>query len=176
MRPRCCCRSPSSSARSVGWRRAVRRGGDRLDKLQYAAVHGILFVLVTLVATLAAAALRAPLRCSAPFFAELARRQGPGLAAGVPRASSTPSTLGLARYDAEGFYHLARAALVKDERHFDRFDRVFAAVFGGLESLTLAGDRRRGSTCPPTGCASSPSGTSPRRSAPRSRRWAASTR
>lgn len=35
-------------------------------------------------------------------------------------------------YDAEGFYYLARAALVKDERHADRFDRVFAACFGGL--------------------------------------------
>ena len=37
-------------------------------------------------------------------------------------------------YDAEGFYYLARAALVKDERHTDRFDRVFAATFGGLLS------------------------------------------
>jgi hypothetical protein len=37
-----------------GWRRAVARGGDRLDRLQYAVVHGILFLLVTLVATLAA--------------------------------------------------------------------------------------------------------------------------
>jgi uncharacterized protein with von Willebrand factor type A (vWA) domain len=39
-------------------------------------------------------------------------------------------------YDAEGFYYLARAALVKDERHIDRFDRVFAAVFKGLADLT----------------------------------------
>jgi phosphate/sulfate permease len=37
-----------------GWYRAVRRGGDRFDKLQYAAVHAILFVLVTLVAGLVA--------------------------------------------------------------------------------------------------------------------------
>ena len=37
-----------------GWRRAVAGGGDRLDKLQYAAVHGILFALVTLVVTIAA--------------------------------------------------------------------------------------------------------------------------
>jgi hypothetical protein len=37
-----------------GWRRAVARGGDRLDKLQYAAVHGILFTLVTLVAIIVA--------------------------------------------------------------------------------------------------------------------------
>ncbi len=44
---------------------------------------------------------------------------------------------GLARYDAEAFYHLARATLVKDERHIDRFDRVFATVFRGLETLTV---------------------------------------
>jgi uncharacterized protein with von Willebrand factor type A (vWA) domain len=39
-------------------------------------------------------------------------------------------------HDAEGFYYLARASLVKDERHVDRFDRVFAATFGGLEALS----------------------------------------
>ncbi len=32
----------------VGWRRAARRGGDTLDRLQYAAAHGILFTLVAL--------------------------------------------------------------------------------------------------------------------------------
>jgi uncharacterized protein len=38
-------------------------------------------------------------------------------------------------YDPEGFYYLARASLVKDERHIDRFDRVFATVFrGALEA------------------------------------------
>jgi len=31
-----------------GWHRATRQGGDRLDHLQYAAVHGILFTLVAL--------------------------------------------------------------------------------------------------------------------------------
>lgn len=31
------------------------------------------------------------------------------------------------------FYWLARAVLVKDERHFDRFDQVFAAHFRGIE-------------------------------------------
>ncbi|AWD20335.1 vWA domain-containing protein [Fuscovulum blasticum] len=43
---------------------------------------------------------------------------------------------GLVTADVEGFYHLARAALVKDERHYDRFDRAFAAAFNGLESLS----------------------------------------
>ena len=44
---------------------------------------------------------------------------------------------GLALYDAEAFYYLARTSLVKDERHIDRFDRVFAAAFNGLETLTV---------------------------------------
>lgn len=39
----------------------------------------------------------------------------------------------LAEYDVDDFYFLARATLVKDERHLDRFDRVFAEVFRGLE-------------------------------------------
>ncbi|MEX0970670.1 MAG: VWA domain-containing protein [Paracoccaceae bacterium] len=40
-------------------------------------------------------------------------------------------------HDVNGFYYLARAALVKDERHLDRFDQVFAATFQGYEDLTL---------------------------------------
>ena len=36
---------------------------------------------------------------------------------------------------AEEFYWLARLSLVKDERHFDRFDRVFAEHFAGAEKL-----------------------------------------
>lgn len=35
----------------------------------------------------------------------------------------------------EEFYYLARLALVKDERHFDRFDRVFAEFFQGAEKV-----------------------------------------
>ena len=42
---------------------------------------------------------------------------------------------GLAQFDAEGFYYLARATMVKDERHIDRFDRAFAASFKGLEAI-----------------------------------------
>ena len=41
----------------------------------------------------------------------------------------------LANLSPEDFYHLARLALVKDERHFDRFDRVFAEHFAGAEKL-----------------------------------------
>ena len=43
---------------------------------------------------------------------------------------------GLAQFDAEAFYFLARTTMVKDERHIDRFDRAFAAAFKGLEALT----------------------------------------
>jgi hypothetical protein len=41
--------------------------------------------------------------------------------------------VGLAEYDVEQFYFLARSALVKDERHLDRFDQVFGQCFKGLE-------------------------------------------
>ena len=36
----------------------------------------------------------------------------------------------------DDFYYLARTALVKDEKHFDKFDRAFAAYFKGVEMLT----------------------------------------
>src|SRR5918998_1830632 len=39
----------------------------------------------------------------------------------------------VADYSVDDFYHLSRATLVKDERHLDRFDRVFGEVFKGLE-------------------------------------------
>mgnify|MGYP001175707189 FL=1 len=38
-------------------------------------------------------------------------------------------------HQVEDFYYLSRAALVKDERNLDKFDRVFGEVFKGLESL-----------------------------------------
>ncbi len=44
---------------------------------------------------------------------------------------------GLVTYDVEGFYYLARTAMVKDERHLDRFDRAFSATFEGLEHITM---------------------------------------
>jgi uncharacterized protein with von Willebrand factor type A (vWA) domain len=42
----------------------------------------------------------------------------------------------LVTYDVEGFYYLARGALVKDERHIDRFDQVFSHVFKGVEAVS----------------------------------------
>ena len=42
---------------------------------------------------------------------------------------------GVANYSIDDFYYLSRAALVKDERHIDRFDQVFGHCFQGLELL-----------------------------------------
>ena len=70
-----------------------------------------------------------------PFFQTLRKT-------GVPVSLREHLTLlealsaGLSTHDATGFYHLARTILVKDERHFDRFDRAFAECFSGLEALT----------------------------------------
>ena len=36
-------------------------------------------------------------------------------------------------WSLDDFYYLARTALVKDEKHFDKFDRAFAAYFKGVE-------------------------------------------
>ncbi len=44
---------------------------------------------------------------------------------------------GLVTYDIEGFYYLARSAMVKDERNLDKFDRAFARSFDGLEEISL---------------------------------------
>jgi uncharacterized protein len=68
------------------------------------------------------------------FFTDL--REG-----GVP--VTLPEFLGLlealearvAEFSPEEFYYLSRMALVKDERHFDRFDRVFAEHFAGAEKV-----------------------------------------
>jgi uncharacterized protein with von Willebrand factor type A (vWA) domain len=71
------------------------------------------------------------------FFRELK-------AAGVPVTVREYLTLmqamdaDLAGRRVEDFYYLSRAALVKDERNLDKFDRVFGHVFKGLELLADA--------------------------------------
>ncbi len=70
----------------------------------------------------------------AKFFHELK-------SAGVPVSLREYLTLveameaDLAERRVEDFYYLSRASLVKDERNLDKFDRVFAHVFKGIESL-----------------------------------------
>ena len=73
-----------------------------------------------------------------PFFLELK-------AAGVPVSLREYLTLiealddGMVLYDVEGFYFLARSALVKDERFIDRYDRVFSHYFRGVEAVSGEG-------------------------------------
>ena len=38
--------------------------------------------------------------------------------------------------DIDEFYYMSRMALVKDERHYDKFDRAFSTYFKGLEDLS----------------------------------------
>jgi uncharacterized protein with von Willebrand factor type A (vWA) domain len=44
----------------------------------------------------------------------------------------------VAAFSAQEFYWLGRMTLVKDERHFDRYDRVFAEHFAGAERAFAA--------------------------------------
>ncbi len=57
----------------------------------------------------------------------------------------------LADKSVEDFYYLSRACLVKDERHLDRFDQVFAHVFKGIERMGHGVDDGR--AFPRNGCA-----------------------
>ena len=38
-------------------------------------------------------------------------------------------------YKIDDFYYLSRTALVKDEKHYDKFDRAFGAYFKGIEMV-----------------------------------------
>ncbi|MFD0908925.1 vWA domain-containing protein [Ruegeria arenilitoris] len=71
-----------------------------------------------------------------PFFGNLRK-------AGIPVSLREYLTFlegmkkGLATYDIEAFYYLARVSMVKDERNIDKFDRAFAASFEGLSEITM---------------------------------------
>jgi uncharacterized protein with von Willebrand factor type A (vWA) domain len=47
--------------------------------------------------------------------------------------SQTPE--GEGAWSLDDFYHLSRAVMVKDEKHFDKFDRAFASYFKGVEMV-----------------------------------------
>ena len=70
----------------------------------------------------------------ARFFTDL--RAG-GVPVTIPEYLSLLEALEarVASLSAEEFYYLARMAMVKDERHFDRFDRVFAEHFEGAHKM-----------------------------------------
>lgn len=70
-----------------------------------------------------------------PFFQAL-RKEGVPASLHEYLAFLEGMAAGIVTYDVDGFYHLARTTMVKDERHLDRFDRAFAASFNGLERIT----------------------------------------
>ncbi len=72
-----------------------------------------------------------------PFF-HLLRKEGVPVSLREHLAFLEAMAAGLTTYDIDGFYYLARAILIKDERHIDRFDRAFSAAFKGIEYLTDA--------------------------------------
>lgn len=86
------------------------------------------------------------------------------LQVGVVGPKSEPGGDG---WSLDDFYYLARTILVKDEKHFDKFDRAFAAYFKGVEMLTDLTKKSR-----KTGCASCWSGNCPRKKKPPLRPWA----
>ncbi|MFU2509960.1 vWA domain-containing protein [Pseudoalteromonas sp. ASV78] len=50
--------------------------------------------------------------------------------------------------DVDGFYYLARTIMVKDETHFDRFDKAFADYFSGIADLDLLESLKQQHTLP----------------------------
>ncbi|MCB2128335.1 MAG: VWA domain-containing protein [Rhodobacteraceae bacterium] len=70
-----------------------------------------------------------------PFF-ETLRKSGLPVSLREYLSFLEGMSAGLVTYDIDGFYYLARTAMVKDERHLDRFDRAFAEAFQGLEAIT----------------------------------------
>ncbi|MDP5086774.1 MAG: VWA domain-containing protein [Yoonia sp.] len=69
-----------------------------------------------------------------PFFDNL-RRHGVPVSLREFLSFLEGMKAGLATYDVEAFYFLARVVMVKDERHLDKFDRAFAASFEGLDAI-----------------------------------------
>ena len=48
----------------------------------------------------------------------------------------------IANVSVDEFYYLSRTALIKDERHYDRFDQVFGAYYKGMEEFVRRSGRR----------------------------------
>jgi hypothetical protein len=55
---------------------------------------------------------------------------------GPKTAPSDDDSVAFSGYKIDDFYFLSRATLVKDEKHYDKFDRAFAAYFKGIELVT----------------------------------------
>lgn len=70
-----------------------------------------------------------------PFLAAL-RRAGVPVSLREYLSFLEAVSAGLATFDVEAFYYLARCAMVKDEAHIDRFDRAFAEAFHGIGTIS----------------------------------------
>lgn len=70
-----------------------------------------------------------------PFFERL-RQEGVPVSLREYLAFLEGMQAGLTTYDTDAFYYFARASMVKDERHIDKFDRAFSQAFKGLEALS----------------------------------------
>jgi uncharacterized protein len=57
------------------------------------------------------------------------------LRAGVVGPASDPQMKGDGAWKIDDFYFLSRAIMVKDEKHYDKFDRAFGAYFKGIETV-----------------------------------------
>ena len=57
------------------------------------------------------------------------------LQAGVVGPNSDLSDDSEGAYKIDDFYYLSRTILVKDEKHYDKFDRAFASYFKGIEMV-----------------------------------------
>ncbi len=71
-----------------------------------------------------------------PFFDNLRRHKIP-VSLREYLAFLEGVSAGLATYDVDSFYYLARTAMVKDEKNLDKFDRAFQSAFEGLETISL---------------------------------------
>ena len=52
-----------------------------------------------------------------------------------PNVPETLADAGVTGYKIDDFYYLSRTTLVKDEKHYDKFDRAFGAYFKGVEMV-----------------------------------------
>src|SRR5262245_49925510 len=71
-----------------------------------------------------------------PFLYELRSRKVP---VGTQEAVALAGALsqGLHESSLDGFYYVARALLVHDEKHLDAFDEAFGKTFEGVETRAL---------------------------------------
>lgn len=79
---------------------------------------------------------RIPLLFGDLFFG--LRKAGLKIGIGEWMALNEALARGAVRPDLVDFYHVARALLIKSEAHFDVYDQVFAAVFGGKQMPAAA--------------------------------------